>query len=79
MFNCTVFRLLTHMLWDFRTEQWWKLLSDILDKAIKCAYLTANLQDYISLAIELLGCNVNLAVEEKRRIYENLQRILKVY
>ncbi|CAH0554376.1 unnamed protein product [Brassicogethes aeneus] len=69
--------LLTHMLWDFRTEKWWSILSDILQKAIKCAYLTANIQDYILLALELLGDNVTLDIDDKKRIYENVQRILK--
>nr|XP_023021888.1 trafficking protein particle complex subunit 11 [Leptinotarsa decemlineata] len=69
--------LYTHMLWDFRIEKWWGILSQILEKAIRCAYLTANIQDYVLLAIELLGSNVLISLDEKRRIYENLVRILK--
>lgn len=66
------------MLWDFRSEKWWGILSKILEKAITCAFLTANVQDYLSLAIELLGSYTEVSLDDKRRIYENLVRILKV-
>lgn len=66
------------MLWDFRSEKWWGILSRILEKAIACAFLTANVQDYLSLAIELLGSYTEVSLDDKRRIYENLVRILKV-
>ncbi|CAG9862520.1 unnamed protein product [Phyllotreta striolata] len=69
--------LYTHMLTDFRNEQWWDILSRILEKAILCAYLTANVQDYVALALEILGANIKTPLNEKRRIYENLMRILK--
>lgn len=74
----TCFRLLTHMLWDFRIERWTSILSQILEKALKCAYLTANIQDYVLLAVEILGSSVSISLDDKRRIYENLNRILKV-
>lgn len=66
------------MLWDFRTENWWLLLTDILERAIRCAYLTASVQDYVLLSLEILGKYSKLNNEQKRRIHENLQRILKV-
>ncbi|XP_056633401.1 trafficking protein particle complex subunit 11 [Diorhabda sublineata] len=69
--------LYTHMLWDFRNEKWWSILSVILEKAILCSFLTANVQDYAILAIELLGSNITTPLNEKRRIYENLIRIFK--
>ncbi|KAJ8940840.1 hypothetical protein NQ318_005286 [Aromia moschata] len=69
--------LFTHMLWDFRGERWWEILSQILDKALKCAYLTANVQDYVLLALEVLCSLVTTSLDEKRRVYENLNRILK--
>lgn len=67
------------MLSDFRTEAWWTIISNILEKAIRCAYLTANIQDYILLAMEILGkSNMKLDLDYKKRIHENLKRILKV-
>lgn len=69
--------LYTHMLWDFRSEHWWKILSEILEKAIRCAFLTANVQDYILLALEILSENIEVKQAEKKRIHENLIRIFK--
>lgn len=66
------------MLWDFRAEKWWHILSRILEKGLACAFLTANVQDYISLAIELLGSYTEVSLDEKRRTYENFMKILKV-
>lgn len=66
------------MLWDFRLEKWWNLLSDILVKAFKCSYLVANVQDYILLALEILGSSVTANAEDKKKIYYNLHRLLKV-
>lgn len=72
------FRLYSHMLWDFRAEKWWLILSSILEKGITCAFLTASVQEYLSLAIELLGSNTLISLDDKRRVYENFMRILKV-
>lgn len=69
--------LLTHMLWDFRNENWWLLLTDILEKALRCAYLTANVQDYLLLSLEILGRFSNIDISQKRKIHENVWRILK--
>lgn len=67
------------MLSDYREEKWWCIISNILEKSLICAYLTANIQDYILLAFEFLGASVTAAIEDKRRVYENLKLILKVW
>lgn len=67
------------MLWDYRVEKWWNIISSILLKAVKCAYLTANLQDYIILTLEALGEHINMPVENKKRMYENLCSVLNVH
>ncbi|XP_050304839.1 trafficking protein particle complex subunit 11 [Anthonomus grandis grandis] len=69
--------LFTHMLSDYREEKWWGIIGSILEKALTCAFLTANIQDYMQLALEILGSSVKVSIDEKRRIYENLNRILK--
>lgn len=66
-----------HMLWDYRKEKWWYLVSLILNRALACAYLTANIQDYIALAIEALGKNISID-GDKKRIYDNLLTLLNV-
>lgn len=69
--------VLTHMLWDYRSEKWWRLLSAILLRALGCAYLTAGLQDYVSLSLEALGTAAQLTSQDKTRVFQNLNRILK--
>lgn len=66
------------MLWDFRSEKWCNLLSDILIKALKCAYLVASVPDYIMLSLEILGSLVKASEEMKKKVYYNLHRLLKV-
>ncbi|KRT81005.1 hypothetical protein AMK59_5444, partial [Oryctes borbonicus] len=68
--------LLTHMLWDYRIEKWWNIISSLLLKAIKCAYLTANLQDYIMLTLEALGEHIGIPAEDKTIMYDNLCNVL---
>ncbi|KAF5298216.1 hypothetical protein FQA39_LY02640 [Lamprigera yunnana] len=70
--------LFTHMLWDYRTECWWHLLTDILCKATDCAFLTGSVQDYILLSLELLGTSTTISTEKRMQIYENLNRVLNV-
>lgn len=69
--------VLTHMLWDYRSEKWWRLLSAILLRALSCAYLTAGLQDYVTLSLEALGNAAQLSSQDKTRVFQNLNRILK--
>lgn len=40
---------------DYRSEGWWTLLTSILTTALKCSYLMAQLKDYITYSLELLG------------------------
>lgn len=49
------FSLLKHVLWDYRTEKWRPIVSSILSTALRCAYLSANIQEYISLGIEMIS------------------------
>jgi hypothetical protein len=71
-------RLLTHMLWDYRCEKWWCLLTNILSLALSCAYLSANIQDYVVLSLEALGVSSQFPPEQKTRIFNNLMNVLKV-
>lgn len=48
-------RLLDYVMCDYRSERWWTLLTSILTTALKCAYLMAQLKDYITYSLELLG------------------------
>ncbi|XP_035690979.1 trafficking protein particle complex subunit 11-like isoform X2 [Branchiostoma floridae] len=68
--------LLTRVLWDYRSERWWALLTAILTCALKCAYLVANVQEYISISLELIGQYTLTSAEEKTRIQMNLIRVM---
>jgi hypothetical protein len=46
--------------------------------ALNCAYLSANIQDYIVLSLEALGTSSLLPPVEKTRIYNNIMKVLKV-
>ncbi|XP_025834501.1 trafficking protein particle complex subunit 11 isoform X2 [Agrilus planipennis] len=69
--------LFTHMIWDYRLECWWSILSHILQKALQCAFLTATVQDYVTISLELLGKSITTTTEYKAQVYENLIRVLK--
>lgn len=70
--------LLMHMLSDYRAECWSGILSNILEKALRCAYLTASVQDYLILALEALGSHILVSPEHKKLVYDNLNRILNL-
>lgn len=53
-------RLLDYVMCDYRSEGWWTLLTSILTTALKCSYLMAQLKDYITYSLELLGRGILL-------------------
>ncbi|KAJ9597775.1 hypothetical protein L9F63_011383 [Diploptera punctata] len=69
--------LLTHMLWDYRSDKWWQLHTTILSRALDCAYLSANINDYVVLSLEALGPSSQLSGDQKTRIYNNVMKVLK--
>jgi len=46
--------------------------------ALSCAYLSANIQDYVVLSLEALGISSQFTPEQKTRIFNNLMKVLKV-
>lgn len=48
-------RLLDYVMCEYRSEGWWTLLTSILTTALKCSYLMAQIKDYITYSLELLG------------------------
>ncbi|WAR03659.1 TPC11-like protein [Mya arenaria] len=68
--------LLSKVTWEYRGERWWSLLTSILTTALKCAYLTGRLQDYVVNCVELIGPYTTCSVEEKTRIQMNLLRVM---
>ncbi|CAL8358618.1 unnamed protein product [Merluccius merluccius] len=70
-------KLLDYVMCDYRTERWWGLLTAILTTAVRCAYLMANIKDYMTYCMELLGRASTLKEEQKSRIEKNLFNVLK--
>ncbi|XP_033218517.1 trafficking protein particle complex subunit 11 [Belonocnema kinseyi] len=72
-----VLTLLIHMLWEYRTERWPLLLTNILKTALRAAYLSANVQDYLALALEALGPATTFSDERRSAIHANICNILQ--
>lgn len=68
--------LLNKVMWDYRAERWWLLLTSILDISLKCAFLTAKVQEYVSNCMELIGSYSQCGIEEKTRIQMNLIKVM---
>ncbi|KAK8766832.1 hypothetical protein V5799_006390 [Amblyomma americanum] len=47
--------ILTHVLWDYRSERWRPLVSNILTTALKCAYLSATMPAFLMLGLEFIS------------------------
>lgn len=71
-------RLLMHMLWEYHGERWPVLLTDILKNALRAAYLSTSIQDYLTLALEALGPSTTFSEERQAFIYNNVTNILQV-
>uniref|UniRef100_A0A8C5RFX3 Trafficking protein particle complex subunit 11 domain-containing protein n=1 Tax=Laticauda laticaudata TaxID=8630 RepID=A0A8C5RFX3_LATLA len=69
-------KLLDYVLCDYRSEGWWTLLTSILSTALKCSYLMAQIKDYITYSLELLGRASTLKEDQKSQIEKNLIKIL---
>ncbi|XP_011691077.1 PREDICTED: trafficking protein particle complex subunit 11-like [Wasmannia auropunctata] len=72
-----VLTLLMHMLWEYRGERWPVLLTDILKNALRAAYLSTNIQDYLTLTLEALGPETTFSEERQAIIYNNIMNILQ--
>lgn len=68
--------LLNHVMWDYRSERWWGLLSSSSRLALQCAYCTAAITEYFGLSLEYVGGRVQASAQEKRRVFENMMRLL---
>lgn len=68
--------LLNHVMWDYRSEKWWSLLSSASTLALHCAYNTAAITEYFGLALELMGTRLTVSADEKKRVHDNLIRLL---
>ncbi|XP_054749116.2 trafficking protein particle complex subunit 11-like [Lytechinus pictus] len=68
--------LLGRVTWDYRLERWWQLLTSILVTSLRCAYLVASMEEYVTISLELLGRYSQSPPDEKTRVQMNLVRVL---
>ncbi|XP_076626915.1 trafficking protein particle complex subunit 11 gry isoform X2 [Colletes latitarsis] len=68
--------LLIHMLWEYHDERWPVLITNILKNALRAAYLSTSIEDYITLAFEALGPSTTFSEDYKVAIYNNIINIL---
>ncbi|XP_072035114.1 trafficking protein particle complex subunit 11-like [Amphiura filiformis] len=68
--------LLGRVTWDYRLERWWPLLTSILVTSLRCAYLVASVEEYVSICLELLGRYSQSSPDEKTRVQMNLIRVM---
>lgn len=66
------------MLWEYHGERWPVLLTDILKNALRAAYLSTSIQDYLILVLEALGPSTTFSKEQQAIIYNNIMNILQV-
>ena len=60
---------------EYRAEAWPALLSTLLCSALKCAFLTCSLAEYVTLGLEL--CGLQGGTEEEARVWGNLLLVLE--
>ncbi|XP_071790310.1 trafficking protein particle complex subunit 11-like [Asterias amurensis] len=68
--------LLGRVTWDYRLERWWPLLTSILGTSLRCAYLVASIEEYVTICLEILGRFSQSIPEERTRVQMNLIRVL---
>lgn len=69
-------QILSHAMWEYRQEKWWLPLRHTTLLALKCAYALANLKAYVALALEALCPRLQLDIDERIRIQQNLSAVL---
>jgi len=63
------------MLWDYRDEGWNKIAHELVNKCLKCAYLTASVQNYVELNLEALKYYKN---SDLQKALNNIGSVIQV-
>uniref|UniRef100_A0A2R5LAW4 Trafficking protein particle complex subunit 11 n=1 Tax=Ornithodoros turicata TaxID=34597 RepID=A0A2R5LAW4_9ACAR len=69
--------ILTHILWDYRTERWRPLVSDILTTGLKCAYLSASVPEFLMLGLEFISSWILGSQEDKSSVQTSVFNIIE--
>ncbi|CAF4753734.1 unnamed protein product, partial [Rotaria socialis] len=71
-----MFSYYNHIVQAYRSENWWLILEAVLPAALKCAYLSVNLPDWIRFTLEILNPNINLSSQVKNQTQINLENFI---
>ncbi|EDV21594.1 uncharacterized protein TRIADDRAFT_30200 [Trichoplax adhaerens] len=62
---------------DYRSEKWWDLLTAVLNLWLKCAYLLSDVQNYVTVCVEMISKHSTSDINSKSRIQKNLLNIIQ--
>ncbi|CAG0917855.1 unnamed protein product [Notodromas monacha] len=65
-----------HVIWDYRREKWWSLVSPLLRRAIAFSYRTASRADFIRALIEFLGPKFSTEHKKRPDVVDELHKCL---
>uniref|UniRef100_A0A1B0G1W3 Trafficking protein particle complex subunit 11 n=1 Tax=Glossina morsitans morsitans TaxID=37546 RepID=A0A1B0G1W3_GLOMM len=65
------------MLPDYRQDKWSTIFSDVLSRTLRCSFLSAAINDYVSCSLEVLSLKVNYKSSERIIVLENLWKVLQ--
>uniref|UniRef100_A0A1A9X0V6 Trafficking protein particle complex subunit 11 n=1 Tax=Glossina brevipalpis TaxID=37001 RepID=A0A1A9X0V6_9MUSC len=65
------------MLPDYRQDKWSTIFSDVLSRTLRCSFLSAAINDYVSCSLEVLSLEVNYKPSERVIVLENLWKVLQ--
>lgn len=63
------------MLWDYRDEGWNAIAHELINKWLKCAYMTASIQNYVELNFKALKYYKNAVLQ---KALNNISSIIQV-
>ncbi|TRY69565.1 hypothetical protein TCAL_07632 [Tigriopus californicus] len=69
--------LLHEVMNHYRAEGWRPLLDAVLSLAVKCAFLLADVSEYVRLSLDLASVESAVGEDEKARIMQNVANILE--
>lgn len=69
--------LLHEVMNHYRAEGWRPLLDAVLSLAVKCAFLLADMSEYLRLCLDLASFESAVSDDEKNRIMQNVANILE--
>ncbi|CAG0893181.1 unnamed protein product [Darwinula stevensoni] len=68
--------LIKHVLWEYRLEGWWSLLTSSLQLGLLYSYVTASPEDYVAFLLELLCPRSTITLDNRRLLHNKLIQVI---